>query len=199
MCPCFSIGYYQPYFDVDTSQVVERLKSSLFFCKSAPFLQLVEDQPDAYGPFWICTTLVFTVAFTAHLSAYFAFEGEDFQYDFKTVTFCAMSVYGYFFAVPVVFWALFNYWLKVPLSFIQLLCVIGYSLAIYIPLSFVCVISVLSWPALLAACISSTLFLIKTMMPILTQHVPNQMVLVLGGMMVANVCLLLALKLGSYS
>jgi hypothetical protein len=33
MCGCMSVKYYQPYFDVDTSDVTSRIKAALFFCR----------------------------------------------------------------------------------------------------------------------------------------------------------------------
>eukprot|EP00640_Fibrocapsa_japonica_P000444 CAMPEP_0113952508 /NCGR_PEP_ID=MMETSP1339-20121228/90460_1 /TAXON_ID=94617 /ORGANISM="Fibrocapsa japonica" /LENGTH=379 /DNA_ID=CAMNT_0000961139 /DNA_START=75 /DNA_END=1215 /DNA_ORIENTATION=+ /assembly_acc=CAM_ASM_000762 len=95
-CGCLSVRFYQKYVDVDTDDVVNRLKSSVLFCKMPHcvlartkawrfsqvaenpeseethqadegetqqppqnFLELLGDRPDAYGPFWVATTLVF--------------------------------------------------------------------------------------------------------------------------------------------
>lgn len=53
-CGCLSVRYYQPYFDVDTEDVITRLKSSLLYCRSEnTFLATINDRPDAYGPFWV--------------------------------------------------------------------------------------------------------------------------------------------------
>ena len=61
----FSMGYYQRLFDVDTDDVVARLAWSSFprpnftsnFAK-----EKIKTKPDLYGPFWICVTLIFSVA-----------------------------------------------------------------------------------------------------------------------------------------
>lgn len=54
MFACFQIGFYQPYFNVDTSDVKDRLAATMFFFKAEPtFLALIGDTPDFYGPFWV--------------------------------------------------------------------------------------------------------------------------------------------------
>jgi protein YIPF1/2 len=77
-CGCLSVRYYQPYFDVDTAHVVERIKFALFpFKREEGFIQLLGPNPDAYGPFWIATTLVFAIAVVSNLSSYFGFTPAE--------------------------------------------------------------------------------------------------------------------------
>jgi protein YIPF1/2 len=53
-CGCLSVRYYQPFFDVDTTDITSRLLSALFYCKREQnFLEQITDRPDAYGPFWV--------------------------------------------------------------------------------------------------------------------------------------------------
>jgi hypothetical protein len=53
-CGCLSVQYYQPYFDVDTVDIVARVTSSFLFCnRETNFLNLIADKPDAYGPIWV--------------------------------------------------------------------------------------------------------------------------------------------------
>ena len=53
-CGCLSVRYYQPYFDVDTTDVTSRISSSLLYCRSETnFLMATREKPDAYGPFWV--------------------------------------------------------------------------------------------------------------------------------------------------
>jgi hypothetical protein len=51
-----SLNTYQQYFDVDTVQVVDRLRRALSV-KNEMFFES-DMRPDMYGPFWLCTTLV---------------------------------------------------------------------------------------------------------------------------------------------
>ncbi len=54
-CGCLSVRYYQPFFDVNTSDVTSRLSSAFFYCKREQnFLEQIAERPDAYGPFWVC-------------------------------------------------------------------------------------------------------------------------------------------------
>lgn len=54
MCGCLSVRYYQPYFDIDTSDVGNRIAQSVFYCRREQnFLALIEGRPDGYGPFWV--------------------------------------------------------------------------------------------------------------------------------------------------
>ena len=53
-CGCISVQYYQPYFDLDTQDVINRIWNSLFFCRrQETFLDSIIQKPDAYGPFWV--------------------------------------------------------------------------------------------------------------------------------------------------
>lgn len=53
-CGCLSVRYYQPYFDVDTSDVHARIANALLYCRREnTFISLFDDKPDAYGPFWV--------------------------------------------------------------------------------------------------------------------------------------------------
>ena len=54
-CGCLSVKFYQPYFDLDTQDVSNRIWSSLFFCRRQDtFLDnFATKNPDVYGPFWV--------------------------------------------------------------------------------------------------------------------------------------------------
>ena len=66
----FSFGYYQRLFDVDTEDIVARLAWSALprpkftsnFAKDK-----IKSKPDLYGPFWICVTLIFSVAIAGNV------------------------------------------------------------------------------------------------------------------------------------
>jgi len=130
LCSCLSVRYYQPYFDVDTEHVKDRILYAIFpFNKESTFIQvrflppslppsplsnpsvalflgvlhekhshaklpstmpiptspslppslpqLLGPNPDAYGPFWVATTLVFVIAVVSNLSSYFLFDEEE--------------------------------------------------------------------------------------------------------------------------
>ncbi|KAJ6657718.1 hypothetical protein lerEdw1_002219 [Lerista edwardsae] len=65
----WTFEYYQALFDVDTYQVLDRIKGSLLPLPGKNFVwHHLRNNPDMYGPFWICATLVFTLAFSGNLS-----------------------------------------------------------------------------------------------------------------------------------
>ena len=71
--PLRALQPFQPLFDVDTLQVLNRIKSSLLPRPKGAFFELVTPNPDLYGPFWISTTLVFAMAMTGNLASFVAF------------------------------------------------------------------------------------------------------------------------------
>lgn len=56
----WTIEYYQKYFDVYTSEVMERIISSVLPQKVSRnyFDERIKGKPDLYGPIWISVTLV---------------------------------------------------------------------------------------------------------------------------------------------
>ncbi|XP_074303213.1 uncharacterized protein LOC141637639 [Silene latifolia] len=129
----FSIAAYKPYFDVDTSDVLERIKESLLPWKGT-FTELTSNNPDLYGPFWICTTLIFIAASIGTFVTYVAhkLQSKDWNYDISMVTWSAGLFYGYVTIVPLCLYVVLKYF-SAPSGFVQLLCLYGYSLFVFIP------------------------------------------------------------------
>jgi hypothetical protein len=62
----------------------------------ANFLDVLDGNPDLYGPFWIATTVVFILFLTGTISWKLAQEGDGrFGYDFGLLSGAAGLVYGY--------------------------------------------------------------------------------------------------------
>lgn len=61
--------YYQPFFDIETTDVSKRIFYSLLPIKTN-FLEIIQDNPDLYGPFWIYTSLIFAIAASGNISQY---------------------------------------------------------------------------------------------------------------------------------
>ncbi|XP_074334640.1 uncharacterized protein LOC141672047 isoform X2 [Apium graveolens] len=129
----FTVGAYKPYFDVDTSDVLDRIKDSLLPFDGS-FYEKTSDRPDLYGPFWICTTLIFVAAAISTLVTYLAQElkNEKWEYDINLVTWSAGLFYGYVLVVPLCLYVILKYF-SVPSGLAQLLCLYGYSLFVFIP------------------------------------------------------------------
>ncbi len=58
---CFDLEYLQTFFDVSTDDVVRRTKAALIPQKVATQEAILDfrSKPDFWGPFWICTTVVY--------------------------------------------------------------------------------------------------------------------------------------------
>ncbi|KAM7469311.1 hypothetical protein LguiA_007494 [Lonicera macranthoides] len=129
----FTIAAYQPYFDVDTSDVVERIKYSLFPF-GGTFTEKTATNPDLYGPFWICTTLIFVAAAIGTFVTYVAhkLQNKEWAYDINLVTWSAGLFYGYVTVIPLCLYIVLKY-LSAPSGLVQLFCLYGYSLFVFIP------------------------------------------------------------------
>lgn len=129
----FAIATYKPYFDVDTSDVLDRIKESLFPFRGN-FTEKTAENPDLYGPFWICTTLIFVAAAIGTFVTYIAhkLQSKEWNYDINLVTWSAGVFYGYVTVVPLLLYVILKYF-SAPSGLVQLFCLYGYSLFIFIP------------------------------------------------------------------
>ncbi|XP_028310265.1 protein YIPF2 isoform X2 [Gouania willdenowi] len=140
----WTFEYYQSFFDVDTMQVLDRVKGSVMPLPGRNFIKHhLKSNPDLYGPFWICVTLVFSVAVSGNLSTFLSQKGDPayhYRPQFHRVTVAALVIFLYAWLMPVGLWA-FLTWRKGAerivgsYSFLETVCVYGYSLFIYIPTS----------------------------------------------------------------
>ncbi|OIV90852.1 hypothetical protein TanjilG_15585 [Lupinus angustifolius] len=129
----FTIAAYKPYFDIDTCDVLERIKDSLFPFRGT-FNEKTATNPDLYGPFWICTTLIFVAASIGTFVTFISnkLKNEEWNYDINLVTWSAGLFYGYVTIVPLGLYVILKYF-SVPSGLVQLFCLYGYSLFIFIP------------------------------------------------------------------
>ena len=75
-CWCCSLDFAAQYFDVDTSDVKNRIQNVIMPCPSNKFLTITHGNPDFYGPFWIATTLIFVIGVTANINEYSSSEDK---------------------------------------------------------------------------------------------------------------------------
>lgn len=138
----WTFDYYQSFFDVDTSQVLDRIKGSLLPHPGHNFVRHhLRNRPDLYGPFWICATLAFVLAVTGNLTLVLAQRRDPsihYSPQFHKVTIAGLTIYCYAWLVPLALWG-FLRWRQGTrermglYTFLETLCVYGYSLFVFIP------------------------------------------------------------------
>ncbi|KAI9308694.1 hypothetical protein BJ944DRAFT_195504 [Cunninghamella echinulata] len=199
--PIWSIDYYTQFFDVDTSQVIERCLKSLY-----PVGDFATDtlnhQPDLYGPFWISTTVVFAVfvcsSLAASLAAYIA--GVEHVYDFRLLSYAVFVIYMYSFVCPVLVWASTKYFGCQP-SLLEIIDYYGYGLTVWIPVSILCVIpyDIARWVFVGIAFILTSYFLVKNLYSVISRTDAKTSRIILIAILAAHTIFTLVLKISFYS
>lgn len=148
----FSLSNYSQYFDVDTAEVVRRCYAALW--PRANFLDVLEGNPDLYGPFWIATTVVFILFLTGTISWKLAHEGKGhFGYNFSLLsgmlkasvtdimnsltTGAAGLIYGYTGVVPIGLWLTLKWFGSESANLLECWALYGYSNLIWIPVALI--------------------------------------------------------------
>jgi len=199
----WSITYYQPLFDVDTLQVLNRVKGALLPRPKGAFFEQIAANPDLYGPFWISTTLIFAMAITANLASYFSFKGPGvWHYNFNQLTLAGSVIYAYVTLLPLLFWLLLRYY-EAAKKLVDVLCIYGYTLSIFVPISVLCVLpsNVLRWLLVLIGGGISAVFLLSNFHAHLADCFPygegdakRKMVSLLGAMATFHFVLIVLFK-----
>lgn len=76
---------------MEEEQLGERMKSAVLL--KPAFKEVVGNEPDLYGPFWIATTLIVIIIASSSIIAFFNTDnGERVKYDFDQIPVAAMLV-----------------------------------------------------------------------------------------------------------
>lgn len=174
----WTLEYYQQFFDVDTKDVVDRILASIT-PKGTGLKPITKVKPDLYGPFWISVTLIFTIAISGNIASYLQHANKEYhwKYDFHLVSYAATTICLYVTLIPLALWGLLKWSsdindldgledVSTP-STIELICIYGYSLFVYIPVSILWTIQVnwLQWALVLLAALISGSVLLLTLTP----------------------------------
>lgn len=207
VAPFWTFEYYQTFFDVDTHQVLDRIKGSVLPIPGRNFVRLyVRSNPDLYGPIWICATLIFTITISGNFSNFLLHRGEP-QYhyvpEFRKVSIAATAIYAYAWLVPLALWGFLSWrhskvMSMVSYSFLEIVCVYGYSLFIYIPTSVLWIVhsEILRWVLMSFAMCLSGAVLMLTFWPAVREDNRKVAISTLAAIMVLHV--LLAVGCGQY-
>lgn len=142
----------------------------------------LQTKPDLYGPFWISVTLIFTIAISGNIANYLQHANTKYhwKYDFHLVSYAATAIFLYITLIPFILWGLLKWSSQLSdveslegedifPGTLELICIYGYSLFIYIPVSILwCIqINFLQWTLVLIATFISGSVLVLTIMPAL--------------------------------
>jgi hypothetical protein len=184
--PFYSVKRYRTHFDVDTADVGARLARAVAFFFRGDFLERLSGRPDLYGPFWVASTLVFVSAAAGNLASYFAFQqaaaaaaagggaapapadpsgapappAAAWYYDVDRVGGSMALFYGYTAIVGAALWGVLK-WAGAHVALPEALCLLGYSLAVFVPSAALCALPFegARWALVGAATATSAVFL----------------------------------------
>ncbi|KAF2266002.1 Yip1-domain-containing protein [Lojkania enalia] len=165
----WSLSFYQQAFDVDTGEVLRRCLAALYPRQN--FLDVLEGNPDLYGPVWIATTVVVILFLTGTISQYLAHNGkEHFAYDFKLLSGGAGLIYGYTALVPIGLWGTLKWFGSESANAMECLCLYGYANLIWIPVALISWsnLSLLNFIFVSLGFAASTFFLVRNLYPLLS-------------------------------
>lgn len=203
--PFWSFDYYQTLFDVDTNQVKDRIIGSLVPWPGKNFVRHhIRSNPDLYGPFWICATLVFAIAISGNISNFLVHHGNPkYKYtpEFRKVTMAATAIFSYAWLVPLALWGLLV-WRNtkvmnlVSYSFLEIVCVYGYSLSVYIPAVVLWIIPVegLRWFSIVLALVLSGSVLGLTFWPAVRDDQPRVAIAIMSVIVTLHILLAVGCK-----
>ncbi|KAK4193923.1 hypothetical protein QBC35DRAFT_480634 [Podospora australis] len=165
----WTLGFYAQFFDVDTTSVLSRCWAALY--PRANFLDVLEGNPDLYGPFWIATTVVLILFLGGTISDYLASTGRgNFAYDFRLLSGAAGLIYGYTFVIPMVLYLALKYFGSESANLLECWALYGYGNLIWIPVALISwsPIAILNWVFVGVGFGVSVAFLLRNLYPVLS-------------------------------
>ncbi|KAF4125283.1 Yip1 domain [Geosmithia morbida] len=191
----WSISFYAQFFDVDTSAVLSRCWAALF--PRANFLDVLEGNPDLYGPFWIATTVVLILFLGGTVSQYLSMRDKaPFAYDFRLLSGAAGLIYGYTIFLPALLFLALRYFGSELANLLECWALYGYSNLIWIPVALISwsPLEILNWVFVGVGFAVSVAFLVRNLYPVLsaTDRQASKVLLVI--VIVLHAALALAIK-----
>ncbi|KAL1110293.1 hypothetical protein AAG570_008370 [Ranatra chinensis] len=157
----------------------------------------IRPKPDLYGPFWISVTLIFSIAISGNMANYLqtaASGNYHWKYDFHVVSLAATTVLCYTWLLPLLLWVLLKWFTTREVSYsflslllyeatvtlLELICVYGYCMSVYVPISVLWIIQInwLQWLLVFLGAALSGSVLIPSVYPLLgTKKIPLGLIL----------------------
>jgi hypothetical protein len=194
-----NMSFLQSYFDIETDDIIKRLLASLIPCNKN-FINIVEKKPDLYGPFWIYTTLILTIASCGSLTRFFKGtkindnKNENFFQEFIPIAASIIYIIG--FGLPI----LLTFLMKAfgsSINFVNVICTYGYSFSVFLPAVIFCVsnVNILQWIVLSYACFSSTSLLVVNYWKELQNFDSTKKYIICGVVLVIQIRLFILIKM----
>ena len=185
-CWCCSIDAWKQHFDVTQGQILGRLFKSIFPFTSEPLFE--NKKPDLYGPLWIFVSLNISMAIFGYLWVFIDSKFEEIEYTDAMHINRIYNTYGflmfYFLFIPIGVYFLLSFLLleKSP-SYPKILSVYGYSMWIFIPVSFMFLIpvEVARWIILIVAGLISLWILFRELVMDGLEYLPEFQIYLIGG------------------
>ncbi len=190
---CF-LNYFKQYFKITTKDIQNRIISSLKPINNSFYEEAIK-KPDLYGPFWIYTTLIFSIAAGGSLSKYFNdISTENFFQKFVPIAGSLIYIIGFCFPL-LLYFGMRIFGEKIP--YFTIVCIYGYSFTCFIPVMLICScgIGFIQWIFLLYGSINSTMFVVINFWKELQKYEQKKKFGLLGLIIVVQFVLVLVLKL----
>ncbi|EGC49664.1 Yip1 domain-containing family [Histoplasma capsulatum var. duboisii H88] len=196
----WTLAYYSQFFDVDTSEVLRRCVAALY--PRTNFLDVLDGNPDLYGPFWIATTVVVILFLTGTVSQYLARKDEKhFEYDFRLLSGAAGLVYGYTGIIPIALWGALRWFASAGggsgADLVECWALYGYSNMVWIAVALVSwsPLTALNWVLVGVGYGWSVFFLLRNMYPVLSATDAKTSRVLLVAVILLHVGLAIAIKI----
>ncbi|KAI9760406.1 MAG: hypothetical protein M4579_001702 [Chaenotheca gracillima] len=192
----WTLSFYAQFFDVDTNEVLRRCRVALF--PRANFLDVLEGNPDLYGPFWIATTVVVILFLTGTISEYLSRAGKShFEYNFKLLSGAAGLIYGYTGVIPVALFGLLKWFGSESANVLECWALYGYANLIWIPVALISWsrVTILNYVFVAVGFAFSAFFLFRNLYPVLSATSLKTSKILLILVIALHACLSIAIKI----
>ena len=189
---CFN--FLKAYFQLTSNDFFKRILNSLIPFNSK-FKDIIENNPDLYGPFWIYTALIlFISAFGSLTRSIQGNKTKNFFQDFIPIA--AFIIYCVGFGIPVLITFLMKIF-GVSMQFVTVICTYGYSYSVFLPVVIICTApyEILQWLLLTYAIFSSTSLIVVNYYKTISSAGQSKKILIMSIIVVFQILVLLLLKL----
>ena len=132
------------------------------------FLDVLDGNPDLYGPFWIATTVV-VIFLTGTVSEYLS-TSHHFEYDFGLLSGAAGLIYGYTGVIPIALWGALRWFGSSGADLIECWALYGYANLLWIAVALVSwsPLTALNWVLVGVGFGWTVFFLLRNLHPVLS-------------------------------